>query len=84
MGKKTTNYSMFSPDVRGSEDAEFRLKLLIGKMQTAENLQKLARAVSLDCWEKEKTKPARMDFSRFEEKLNNVKKEFFSKSSEQK
>ena len=79
MGKSLINYSLFSTQRRGGEDVGFEIKSQVEKMQTAENLIKLAQAISLDCWGQNQTKCPKMDFSQFEEKLNTVKQEYFSK-----
>jgi hypothetical protein len=78
MAKNHTDYKLFFSAKRGERAVEEELEKMINKMQTPENLRKMAKAVASG-WRKENTlqRPSGLDFSKFESKLNEAKKEFF-------
>jgi hypothetical protein len=83
MVKKLTHYGLFKPEKRVKEGVEQKLEKLIQRMQTPENLKKLSDALSGERWKHGKKPLPKMDFSKFEEKLNQAKKSYFSKLSDE-
>lgn len=77
MAKNHTDYKLFFSAKRGESAVEEELEKMVNKMQTPENLRKMARSVASG-WQKDHAqKPSGLDFSKFEAKLNAAKKEFF-------
>ena len=78
MAKNHTDYKLFFSANRGESAVEEELEKMINKMQTPENLRKMAKAVASG-WRNNHAvqKPSGLDFSKFEAKLNEAKKEFF-------
>lgn len=77
MVKNSSRYKLFKSTKRGSEEVENKIADMIDQMQTPENLNKLVNAISLDRWKTPGSARGKMDFSKFEEKLNRAKSEYF-------
>lgn len=81
MVKNSSRYKLFGPSGRGNEEVEGRLRELIGQMQTPENLRKLMSVITPETRQSPLVE-RKMDFSKFEEKLNKAKDEYFGKEPE--
>lgn len=78
MAKNHTDYKLLFSAKRDESGVEEELEKMVNRMQTPENLRKMAKAVASG-WRKDIAvqKPSGLDFSKFEAKLNEAKKEFF-------
>jgi predicted nuclease with TOPRIM domain len=81
MAKNLKDYGLFGSLKRGNKEVEEKLQEMVAKMQTPENLEKMVKAVATKRRKfDEPIKPSRLDFSKFEEKLNQAKKDYFGTS----
>ena len=77
--KNATDYDIFGSVLRGTEEGEAMVKTVIQEKQTPENLNKLAKAVSID-WNQTDNNVLhlKLAFSRFEEKLEKNKQDIIA------
>jgi lipopolysaccharide assembly outer membrane protein LptD (OstA) len=74
MAKNASRYNLFQADRRGNDNVERALERMINEMQTADNLKKLAAALTIDPWRTTRSAPTRkLDYSSFLERLNRAK-----------